>query len=210
MDNLNLCEILKGHEGENFYSALHGFYFTLYKVTTNLLIIRNLDKGYSAVTLAKTGAFFLNGECILFPSKEQRSWVEWDKENNHKTAKTWSEIVEKRDYIGMRVNIDYITQDIKTISECGSTPIERSALAFLKIHQLIQAGYGGNITNEEWENQENTKWIIGFNDDFSTFSIDFIHTPSYWTHIAFHTKKQAEDFLSYPENVNLLKDYFMI
>lgn len=30
------------------------------------------------------------------------------------------------------------------------------------------------------------------------------------TPIAFHTKKQAEDFISYPENIQLLKDYFII
>ena len=28
--------------------------------------------------------------------------------------------------------------------------------------------------------------------------------------IAFHTKKQANEFIRYPENIQLLKDYFMV
>ena len=31
-----------------------------------------------------------------------------------------------------------------------------------------------------------------------------------FSHIAFHTNEQAEERLSYPEHIELLKDYFMI
>ena len=37
-----------------------------------------------------------------------------------------------------------------------------------------------------------------------------IHTTNCIHTIAFHTKEQAKEFLSYSENIKLLKDYFMV
>lgn len=90
----------------------------------------------------------------------------------------------------------------------GDSPIEKSVKALIKIHQLIKYSYGGNVTNKEWKDTTTTKFTIvscytikrGF--EFNIHSTTCIH------HIAFHTKEQAEEFLSYPENVQLLKDYF--
>lgn len=92
----------------------------------------------------------------------------------------------------------------------GKTPIEKSALALLKINQLIEVGSGGNVTKNEWENESIYKWFIGFDDSFKKFSLDFTLSPYSYAHITFHTKKQSKEFLSYTENVKLLKDYFMI
>lgn len=89
----------------------------------------------------------------------------------------------------------------------NKTPIEKSALALLKIHQLIEHSYGGNVSNIEFTNNANIRCI-----DYSVPIKELLITDLciYKSHIAFHTEEQAEDFLSRPENVQLLKDYFMI
>lgn len=89
------------------------------------------------------------------------------------------------------------------------TSIEKSVIALLKIYQLIEVGYGGNVTNEEWKDRSITKWRIGFHYD-GEIMIDYCVSPIAYTPIVFHTKEQAKEFLKYPENVQLLKDYFMI
>ena len=87
----------------------------------------------------------------------------------------------------------------------GDSPIEKSVKALLKIHQLIEVGYGGNVTNEEWNNHE-IKYVINYANN--TFVINSVVTTK--NHLAFHTLEQAEEFLSHPENVQLLRKYFML
>lgn len=172
MDNeekeINLCEILKGHEGEFFYSPLYGNVKLVKTDAEHMPIkVKSVLGGYYH-SFTASGKYLEDdwgGECVLFPSKTQRDWNKWIEENKPK-------------------------------------PIERSILALLRIRQLIEVGYGGNVTNDEWEKA----YIISCTADkiFTIHATNCIHT------IAFHTKEQAEEFLKYPENVQLLKDYFMI
>ena len=152
-------------------------------------------------SLYSDGTSRKEGECMLFPSKDQRDWNKWIEENKSKTSKTWS------DSLFTVYELSYIDNDKDyVLTSTGISPIERSALALLKIHQLIEVGYGGNVTNEEWENAFELKYVISCTADksFPIHATNCIHT------IAFHTKEQAEEFLKYPENIQLLKDYFMI
>lgn len=114
-----------------------------------------------------------------------------------KVPKIWNNITE--------CNVE-VWQHISRMNYGPIEPIVKSALALLKIHQLIEVGYGGNVTNEEWENAFELKYVISCTVDksFPIHATNCIHT------IAFHTKEQAEEFLKYTENVQLLKDYFMI
>ena len=75
-DNINLVEILKDcPKGFELYSTLHG------KVYFNLI---TKDKDYpicikhnDLIHFTERGKYFIdepNGECTLFPSKEQRDW----------------------------------------------------------------------------------------------------------------------------------------
>lgn len=61
----------------------------------------------------------------------------------------------------------------------------------------------------EWKDRSITKWRIGFDCD-GEIMIDYCISPIAYTPIAFHTKEQAKEFLKYSENIQLLKDYFMI
>lgn len=194
--NINLCDILKGHEGETFYSKALGC-VKLHKVFSNSLIILALKHNRIGFEINVTDAIK-----DIVPSKDQRDWNKWDKENNHKAPKTWSELIKTGNSI-------YYTAC--THIEDDNTPIVKAAKALLKIHQIIEVGYGGNVTDEEWNNKELPKFVItpviNINNDFNIVGYS---TYTGFLHIAFHEEKQAGEFLSYPENVQLIKDYFMI
>ena len=91
----------------------------------------------------------------------------------------------------------------------GDSPIEKSVKALLKIHQLIEFGYGGNVTYNYFENQV-TYGITHSGDSNSFEAHQIADIYEYSPHIHFHTKEQAEEFLKYPENIQLLRDYFQI
>lgn len=211
-ENINLCEILKGHEGETFYSPIAGN-IILEHINDNsnfenpLLFI---DADNEFVTFTANGYYvsiFKNAEPVLFPSKNQRDWNKWLEEQNNKIPKTW------RDYINSNLySPNSIINEINKYHLIDNS-IEKSALALIKIHQLIEVGYGGNVTNKEWKTNKLPKYCIvvticGRNDKESYISLE--ETTTYKRSIAFHNRKQAIDFLSYPENVQLLKEYFMI
>ena len=215
---LNLCEMLKGHEGETFYSPLYGNVTleTVLPINSNYLykveFRDNKDTKRCFTSEGKYVAYYNNSECTIFPSKDQRDWEKWDKENNKKTPKTWSEYVKVKDIFTECAEIcsNNGKDESKTFT---NSPIEKAALALLKIHQLIEVGYGGNVSYEQCSElqYDNVYKIapIGTKDRVY-FHIVEVEGESSMNHIMFHTKKQAEEFLSYPENIQLLKDYVMI
>lgn len=81
----------------------------------------------------------------------------------------------------------------------------KSALAMAKISQLMSY-YGGRITDKEWEDGNIAKYVICRIDKELTTTVYY----NRWTLIAFHTEEQRDAFTSREENIQLLKDYFMI
>jgi len=67
---LNLCELLKGCEGMEFYSTMVG-YCRLIEVTEFITIGYGDD---DFIVLESDGKYSVEGECTLFPSKENRDW----------------------------------------------------------------------------------------------------------------------------------------
>lgn len=78
----------------------------------------------------------------------------------------------------------------------------KSALAMAQISQLMPY-YGGEITDEEWENSS-PKYII---DRYGNMINITFHTNAYYF-LAFHTEEQRNKFLK--NNEQLVKDYLMI
>lgn len=78
----------------------------------------------------------------------------------------------------------------------------KSALAMAQISQLMPY-YGGEITDEEWENSS-PKYII---DRYGNMINITFHTNAYYF-LAFHTEEQRDEFLK--NNEQLVKDYLMI
>ena len=204
--NINLCEILKGHEGETFYSPIFGN-LTLFAINFQILEFTSIEN--DTVAIESSGKFYNKAdEICVFPSKDQRDWNKWIEGQKPKVPKTWSELYNNDDCTIYNLSkIDRVGCDV----EIDGTPIEKSALALLKIHKLIEVGYGGNITKEEWKNNITIKFTIVLVYNTTNNKFEFIiHETTCINIIAFHTKEQAKEFLSKPENVELLKDYFMI
>lgn len=67
---LDLCKLLKGCEGMVFYSTMVG-YCKLIEVT-EFITIGYGDDDY--IVLESDGKYSIDGECTLFPSKENRYW----------------------------------------------------------------------------------------------------------------------------------------
>lgn len=81
----------------------------------------------------------------------------------------------------------------------------KSALAKAQISQLMPY-YGGEITKEEWGDFDLAKYVITRCGNDSETGV----ARSYYEFLAFHTEEQRDRFLSFPENVQLVKDYLMI
>lgn len=192
MNKINLSEIIKGHEGETFYSPLLG-YIKLKSVEDGLL---NFIYGSSVFSLPYDGTDN-DGNLAVFPSIDQRDWNKWAEEQG---SKTWDDV---REY-----NLEILRAIAELERIAPITPIIKSAIALLKIHRLIEYGYGRNVTDKEWTPVHVYHYTINYNKYKRKFDIYESQNNKY--HVTFHTKNQAEEFLSHPENVELLKDYFMI
>jgi len=212
-EELDLYKILKGHEGESFYSPCFGT-LVLQSVTNSLITFDTLSQDVDeiSVTFLNDGKYACEGEINIFPSKNQRDWNKWAEKQKSKLPKTWSELCD------VSQNKCYSLHEIDSVrATCikisNPTPIERSALALLKIYQLIEVGYGGNITDGWFGHSDTPIWIIlpEFNQGnfLGIYEVDDLADKGIH-HIAFHTKEQAEEFFSYPENVQLIKDFYII
>jgi len=196
-EDINLCELLKGHEGETFYSSLLGEVTLLdIRAENNPIVIGN--KYGITYCLRSDGKFTESGESLIFPSKDQRDWDKWVEEQK---LKTWNALVEQG-----RAKM-FIASNLTTLGiKVEESPIEKSAIALLKIHQLIEVGYGGNITDEEWADDNLIKYTIKCRNN----KISSNNTFEFKDVLAFHTEAQRDEFLSYPENLELLKDYYNV
>ena len=80
----------------------------------------------------------------------------------------------------------------------------KAALALAQISQLMPY-YGGEITDEEWKNNKRKFTIVAYNGEIKPFT----HVNNKVL-IAFHTEQQRTEFMSFPENVQLVKDFYMV
>lgn len=133
-------------------------------------------------------------ECIKFKKKVE--------------VNTWEDIT--------LVNGFYINGVSNIIADCGravegnknifhSEKYAKAALALAQISQLMPY-YGGVVTNEDWKNLNTTKYGIVINQG----SISWGRYNDLRAPIAFHTEEQLLKFISFPENVRLVKDFYMI
>lgn len=107
-DNIDLTKILKDCPiGWHFYSSIYG-YVTFCRIENDTeysvkFFYRNKDnsKIYGGVTEQGLHASYYNGECTLFPSKDQRDWSKfsapWYKKEKFdpKTLKPFDKIIFK-------------------------------------------------------------------------------------------------------------------
>ena len=103
-------------------------------------------------------------------------------------------------------NLDRWTLDyacFNSMDVAASKKVAKSMLAMAMISQLIKY-YGGEITDEEWDDGNITKHVIErIGNDINT---DYYSNSFYF--LAFHTAEQRDNFLKY--NEQLVKDYLMV
>lgn len=210
-ENINLCEILKDHVGETFWCPLVGN--VTYKGSDGELVF--FQYGYSIIDIPYDGKD-MNNNIAIFPSKDQRDWNKWIEEQKIKVPKTWSELKNAK---GLCPQILGCKSDSCSTYDGTEkdTPIEKSALALLKIHQLIEVGYGGNVLcNKEkhWEGG-----IIGYTISIKPSSKSYLdgyeiipieRKNNVVSPIMFKTKEYAEKFIKYEENCSLLRIFNMV
>lgn len=80
----------------------------------------------------------------------------------------------------------------------------KSALALAQISQLMPY-YGCEITNEEWKRNDRKFTIVSYDGELKPFT----HVNNKVL-VAFHTEAQRTRFMSFPENIQLVKDLYMM
>ena len=134
-ENINLCEILKCcPKGWEFYSSIHGVvYFEELNTSDKYPVIISYKNG-KLESFGADGRLFLDyaGECVLFPSKDQRDWSKftapWYKKEKFdpKTLKPFDKIIARVDEHGIWCCewfsfIDsFIEENIILIKGCGA------------------------------------------------------------------------------------------
>ncbi|WP_295723760.1 hypothetical protein [uncultured Leptotrichia sp.] len=134
-------------------------------------------------------------ECIKFKKKQINIWKDLKNITGVyiSTFSKFNQVNEPRDSTYVNLNI------------FKSEKYAKSALALAQISQLMPY-YGGEITDEEWSNDE-WKYSISIDNKRIINNTSMVHLKEI---IAFHTEEQRDKFLSFPENVKLIKDLYMV
>lgn len=159
---------------------------------TNEMVI-TIPEGYE---IDKENSTF---ECIKFKKiKEINTWKDLPKlqgfficgdSSINKLNEDWHDTSTSDKNINIFINKKYV----------------KASLALAQISQLMPY-YGGEITDEEWKNYNILKYGVVINRE----EITHIRYNRVRAIIAFHTEEQLNRFLSFPENVQLIKDFYMI
>lgn len=200
---LNLPNILKGHVGEEFFSPIHG----------NVILSEIYDHGVDCSVVTRDfkdirvyfdGSMHKSGMGDLYPSREAFdanalypciAWEEWE---NSQEIGTWAELESRGLAEAIRIDSDLPYQ---------GTNEEESALALVKMRNLIGLSYGGNPTFEEKSDGTKEFYFVDFDEHGAAkivIGYECIEP------VAFFTKAHAERFISHPENVELLKNYYLL
>lgn len=136
-------------------------------------------------------------ECIKFKKKVKEVNI-W---NDIRTVSGVFITPKSKFYNVPKIPVDHIVDKNIFISE----KYAKAALALAQISQLMPY-YGGEITNEEWKD-DNWKYSIDVDAKGLLYLSQVTHNKQI---VAFHAHTQRDRFLSFPENVQLVKDLFMI
>lgn len=140
---------------------------------------------------------------------EKCEWLEdyFGEENLQFSIKTWEDVMDNLNEIEKDDIQSYIGEICCGPSmNHGSNLICRKMIATYEIAKLIEIGYGGIISKEEWENEDIRKFsIVRFKENLS-----YGEGRSAYEFVSFHTPEQREEFMSYESNRKLLEQYYMM
>lgn len=122
--------------------------------------------------------------------------------NSRPQIKTWED-VEKLN--------DFYADDINDLHKCdwqNDDKLVSKLIATYKIAKLIDLGYGGMVSEEEWKDGNVEKWSVIY--------MPFKNQPEIMAtsyrkeFVSFHSQELAEEFWSYESNRKLVRQYYMI
>lgn len=119
--------------------------------------------------------------------------------------RTWEDVAINKPEVWDNVN--KLGQQIANCVSVGSK-LYKKLVATIHIQKLIELGYGGMVTEEEWKDGNVEKASIVYLPFKKNFDIHYNSLRKEF--ITFHSKRQAEEFMSYPENRALAEQYYMI
>lgn len=156
------------------------------------------------------------GKENLQPNSNIKTWVDIKKKYNITKEYAYNRYIgDEPDCCGRFIfNSSTFCMKIQPDSDTDfniDSKIINKMLATAKISKIIEEGYGGMVTEEEWKNAIEI-WYIDFDKDNNPLVClrGLADSNKICPFIAFHTKQQAEEFMSYPENVELIRQYHMI
>ena len=92
---LNLVSLLKDvPEGTKLWSPVCGE-CELVAVRNRSIDCKTTDSYHDYVSFTSSGKFFDNGECVLFPSKENRDWLTLRPSQSHKEFENFQKVLVK-------------------------------------------------------------------------------------------------------------------
>ena len=125
--------------------------------------------------------------------------------------KTWED-VEKLEYS----KIEHHDMSMLIKGVCGNIYYEninekvvQKVIATLKIAKLIDLGYGGMVSEEEWKDGHLRVYTILPTEFEGEFEIANTNFP-YRAFLSFHTQQQAEEFISHESNKILVRQYYLM
>lgn len=226
---IDLIDVLKGHEGEEFYTTTHGeVIYCGYEIEKRpdgkrIIKVQVKDNPDINFQILSTGQLYEKGDLIFFPSQKQKSWERWIEECKlAESFKTWEDIVkngkskcrsvEIKSHLISSSMIDLIKPE-DYVSTGSGTKEEKSALAVLLIHQLIESSYGGYRENSDdyyivyypRPVMGQRFWVVYSNEPANYGKLRYGHPV-----LRFKSQQYAGEFLKYPSNVKLIEDLFMI
>nr|DAF16307.1 MAG TPA: hypothetical protein [Crassvirales sp.] len=120
---------------------------------------------------------------------------------------TWDDIKHIK---GVFISLDSSLRPLESVKDemdkntFHSERYAKAALALAQISQLMPY-YGGEITNKEWLNERPKYSIIMIGHEVCVTDTWKTRYP-----ISFHTAEDRNKFLSFLENVQLVKDFYMV
>lgn len=215
MNNLDLSAILRNcPEGIILYSTLCGE--VKFKGTAgDVIVAYTVDDG-NEIDFSKDGSYFAfdGGECLLFPSKDNRDWSTFKVPN--KLPKTWEEFCTLKPNTVNDYYIDYtcslivnngIFSNNRIIRDAGKDkcllPNKEYAAAMLALCQLIQLrDCYNNGWEPDWTDRTTTKHCIGVYND----CIIYDDWNSQQFVLAFKTAELRDEFLvNFKELIEIAK-----
>lgn len=122
--------------------------------------------------------------------------------------RTWVDVPLRGETVNVMIDEDHNIILLKRTE--FSEKIFKKLIATARIAKLIELGYGGMVSKKEYTN--NGAWqIVPYRDAYDEpFKLKIVFGWGHKTFISFKEEQQAEEFMSYPENLELVKQYYMI